>query len=273
VNARALLSLSQGVTPKLSTQRYAAAVRNFASVSSSSLVTYTKAGNVGVIGMDDGKMNSFSFEMMNQLNDKLDDIENDQDVKAVVLHGNEKCFSAGFDLGVMMGKDKNAVADMITEGCKIGLRLFEHRLPIVIGCTGHGLAMGAITLLASDLRIGPPKGTKAKIGLNEVAINVSPPIFMLEMARSKMTPEAMNTSILQAKIYPPEDALGKVGFLDELAPQDGSESVVEMAVRRAQEIADTVQQPSFRNAKLGMRKQSLVTIKGTLEEDMNQYRK
>ena len=56
-----------------------------------------------MITMDDTKMNSFSFAMIDQLNIAFDQVG---DAKAVVLAGNGKCFSAGFDLGVMMGGDK-----------------------------------------------------------------------------------------------------------------------------------------------------------------------
>mmetsp|Transcript_12668 Transcript_12668/g.16389 ORF Transcript_12668/g.16389 Transcript_12668/m.16389 type:complete len:270 (-) Transcript_12668:800-1609(-) len=248
-------------------------VRHFGSATGNSLVNYSKNGSVAVIGMDDGKMNSFSFQMMKELQDALDKVENDKETTAVVIHGNEKCFSAGFDLSVMMGKDKDAVAEMITQGCNFGLRLFEHKLPIVIGCTGHALAMGAITLLASDLRIGPSAGTKAKIGLNEIAINVSPPIFMTEMARAKMSPQMLNKNILHALVHSPEKAMGEAGFLDELVDEDSKESVIECAIRRAQELGDIVQQPAFHEAKLLMRKEARELVKRTLAEDMDRYRK
>ena len=70
---------------------------------SQSTVSFERRDDVALITMDDTKMNSFSFAMIDQLNIAFDQVG---DAKAVVLAGNGKCFSAGFDLGVMMGGDK-----------------------------------------------------------------------------------------------------------------------------------------------------------------------
>merc|ERR1712003_445780 len=99
---------------------------------------------------------------------------------------------------------------------------------------------------------------------------VSLPIFAVEMARAKMTPEALNLGLGQGKIYSPEGALGNAGFLDELVSEPNT--VVELAVKRAQELADDIKQPAFHDIKKCTRAAALFTIKSTLEEDCEQYR-
>ena len=50
-----------------------------------------------------------------------------------------------------------------------------------MAATGHGLALGAIMLLAGDVRVGPnASGSKARFGLNEVAIGMTLPMIGLE---------------------------------------------------------------------------------------------
>jgi enoyl-CoA hydratase/carnithine racemase len=67
---------------------------------------------------------------------------------------------------------QDQVADLILAGGEFAMRIFKSPVPVVAACTGHSLAMGAIVLLACDLRVGP-SGKKAKLGLNEVHLGKS----------------------------------------------------------------------------------------------------
>jgi enoyl-CoA hydratase len=74
--------------------------------------------------------------------------EADDDVDAVVLHGRDGRFSAGFDLSVMRGGDLRAMSDLVSDGGELAKTLFGARVPVVAACTGHALAAGALVLLA-----------------------------------------------------------------------------------------------------------------------------
>ena len=139
---------------------------------------------MGVITMDDGKMNSFSFSHMDGLTAAFDQAAEDG---AVVLTGNSRCFSAGFDLNVMMGEDKDEASRMIAQGGEFVRRIFTFPRPVVAAATGHALAAGAIVLLASDVRIAG-SNPKAKFGLNEVAIGLAMPVYGMELARARLAP-------------------------------------------------------------------------------------
>ena len=88
----------------------------------------------------------------------------------------------------------------------------------MIADTGHALAMGAILLFTSDVRIGA-EGT-FKIGLNEVAIGMPVPLFAVELGRDRLTPTAFTAAINHATVYDPAGAAA-AGFLDQVvAPDD-----------------------------------------------------
>ena len=53
--------------------------------------------------------------------------------------------------------------NLFMDGMKLTIRIAEYPRPVVMGCTGHGLALGAILLLAADMRIGK-RGEKYKYG-------------------------------------------------------------------------------------------------------------
>lgn len=59
----------------------------------------------------------------------------------------------GFDLTVLPKMDA-AARNLFTRGMHLMLRLFEFPIPVVVGCAGHALALGAILLFTSDIRIG-----------------------------------------------------------------------------------------------------------------------
>lgn len=105
-------------------------------------VQYTREGDVVVITLDDGKMNSFGFTMCAALNAALDRACEEEGDIAVLLLGNKKAFSAGFDLKVMGGKASLDQYHLFNAGLGLALRLAEFPRPVVMGSTGHGLALG-----------------------------------------------------------------------------------------------------------------------------------
>jgi enoyl-CoA hydratase len=56
-------------------------------------------GRVGRITLNrPEKMNSLSQELLFELNDALHDLEADDTCRVIILRGNGRCFSAGYDL-------------------------------------------------------------------------------------------------------------------------------------------------------------------------------
>ena len=58
-----------------------------------------------MLHVDDGKVNALSFELIAAIKAAVEAADADDTVGAVVIHGREGKFSAGFDLGVMMAGD------------------------------------------------------------------------------------------------------------------------------------------------------------------------
>ena len=63
---------------------------------SDSLATLNTEGDVSIITLNDGKVNVFSLEMIDQLNSLLDRVPEDKG--SLLIKGKEGIFSAGFDL-------------------------------------------------------------------------------------------------------------------------------------------------------------------------------
>jgi enoyl-CoA hydratase len=185
--------------------------------------------------------------MLEALNDSFDRAERDRLV--VILTGREGIFSAGFDLKVLRASDFHAHWRMLRSGAELALRLLGFPTPVLSACTGHALPMGAFLMLASDLRIGAdgPFG----IGLNEVAIGLTLPLFAIELARQRLTPAYYNRSLMTGELFAPDEAV-RAGYLDMVVPavslqQRAEEAAIQLAnidfnahaasKRRARELA------------------------------------
>lgn len=216
---------------------------------------------IAVLTMDDGRANALGHAMIDALNKALDEAETT--AKAVLIAGREKRFCAGFDLDVM-GSGPENVRKLVTAGAELLLRLYEYRLPVVMACTGHALAAGGLLLLSADSRIGTEGDFR--IGLPEVAIGMTMPVFGIELARDRLARNRFTEAVTQARIYNPTDAV-TVGYLDAAVPAG---SLLESAKARATELA-ALQQPAFASTKRKERQLTIRHIRDTLDADSGTF--
>lgn len=222
------------------------------------LVRYEVRDAVALITLDDGKANAVSPALVQQLNGALDRAEGE--AQAVVLSGRAGRFSAGFDLSVMTG-GMDGMRALVQSGAEVALRMYGFPRPVVIACTGHALAAGAVFLCSADLRVGA--AGPFKIGLNEVAIQLPLPTFAMELARARLTPRWFTRSVTQAHIFDPAGAC-EAGYLDEVV---AAEAVLETALQRAAQLAK-LPDPAFRLTKGRERGAAIAAIRDGLVADI-----
>ncbi len=223
------------------------------------IVNFQIEGKTAVVTMDDGKANALSDAMIDAVIAALTRAE--AEASAMVLAGRPDRFCAGFDMRIMMSGIDRATG-LLTRGADMLMRLYGTGLPLVIACTGHALAGGALTVLTGDVRIaasGP-----YKIGLNEVAIGLPVPVLAMELARDRLAPAALTRATLLAHVHTPEEAL-TAGFVDEVVAPD---QVLPRALAEAARLGGLGRMP-FRATKERLRGRTIAHIRSTLESDMN----
>jgi len=228
---------------------------------STALVSLELHDDVALLRMDDGKANALSPEMLDALDAALGRAE--REAKAVVLAGRPGRFCAGFDLRHMMAGPESARA-LVTRGADVLMRAYAHPQPLVIACTGHALAGGALVVLTGDHRVGA--AGEFKIGLNEVAIGMPLPILAIEMARDRLDPRKLTEATLLARQYAPEAALA-AGYLDELVEP---ERVVPRALEEAKRLSTLGSFP-FSATKRALRRDSIQHIRDTLAANLAEF--
>ena len=188
-------------------------------------VTYRRDESIAMITMDDGKVNALGPPMQQALNEALDNADRD-DVSAVLIAGNQRVFSAGFDLKILTGGELQPAIDMFRGGFELSYRLLSYPKPVVMACTGPAIAMGSFLLCSGDHRIAAPGYS---IRANEVAIGIVVPYAALAIMKLRLTPSAYQQSVGLSKTFFGGTALA-AGFIDEI-------DLPETVLSRAQEAA------------------------------------
>jgi enoyl-CoA hydratase len=223
-------------------------------------VTYQLDGNVAVIRFDDGKANVLTHAAIDAIQSLLTQAEADE-AKAVAIIGRPGKFSAGFDLSVM-GAGPDQARDLLRAGADLALRIYTFPLPVLLGATGHALAMGAILLMAADVRIGADG--PFKVGLPEVEIGMPLPIFAVEFARDRLSKRHFLPAVQHAVVTTPADAVD-VNFLDRVVPPDEVEAATLAA---AHELADRLRARAFVLTRENTRVPTARAIQAGLDADM-----
>jgi len=200
-------------------------------------VTYELGGNVAVIRFDDGKANVLTHAALDTIQGLLTRAEADE-AKAVAFIGRPGKFCAGFDLSVMSAGPDQA-RDLLRSGAELALRIYTFPMPVLLGATGHALAMGAILLMAADVRIGADG--PFKVGLPEVEIGMPMPLFAVEFARDRLSKDSFHPAVALAVITDPAGAVD-VNFLDRVVAPEAVESET---IAAAHELADRLRSRAF----------------------------
>lgn len=188
-------------------------------------VTYRRDESIATITMDDGKVNALGPTMLQALNDALDNADRD-DVGAVVIAGNHRVFSGGFDLKVFQAGEAQPAIDMLRGGFELSYRLLSYPKPVVMACTGPAIAMGSFLLCSGDHRIAAPG---YNIQANEVAIGMVVPHAASAILKLRLTRSAYQQAVGLSKVFFGETALA-AGFIDEI-------DLPERVLARVQEAA------------------------------------
>lgn len=103
-------------------------------------------------------LNAFKRSMFQQLLDMLDMIANDDSIRAALITGNGRAFSAGIDLEELSHLfDGSTVAEQaraeLDEMQELTRRMVNLRKPIISAINGVAVGVGAEIAIASDIRI------------------------------------------------------------------------------------------------------------------------
>jgi enoyl-CoA hydratase/carnithine racemase len=137
------------------------------------LIRYEVQDGVAIVTMDDPPANTYTHEMMREMDDAILQARFDEAVHVIVIRGaGEKFFSAGANIGMLQTSDPYFKYYFCLHANETLNRL-EQTSKLVIGAlNGHTVGGGLEIALACDLRLARKGG--GMIGLPEVNLGVLP---------------------------------------------------------------------------------------------------
>lgn len=134
---------------------------------------YEKKENIGLLTINrPEKMNAISQELTAELNQLLDEIEKDDELRVLVITGaGDKAFVAGADINELVNRDARLGRRVSRERQEIFSRIENLHVPVIAAVNGYALGGGLELALACSIRIC---SEKAQFGAPEVKLGIIP---------------------------------------------------------------------------------------------------
>ena len=137
------------------------------------LIKYENDGGLAIIQMDDAPANTYTYEMMQQLDTAILRARMDESVHVIVLRGaGDKFFSAGASIPMLTKADPTFKYYFCLHANETLSRLEQTPKLVIAALNGHTVGGGLEIAMACDIRIAKKEG--GKIGLPEVNLGVLP---------------------------------------------------------------------------------------------------
>lgn len=137
------------------------------------LVQYEVKDKIAILTLDDPPANTYTHEMMRQIDECIVKARFDQEVEVIVITGaGEKFFCAGANIGMLTDADPYFKYCFCLHANETLNRL-EHTPKLVVAAlNGHTVGGGLEIAMAADIRIARKDG--GQCGLPEVSLGVLP---------------------------------------------------------------------------------------------------
>jgi len=126
-------------------------------------ILFETRGPVGILTFNRPEsLNAFNGRMIDEINELLDAVAEDDDVRALVVAGAGRAFSAGFDLKESSARawgTVEAVAPVLKKDFDFIMRFWHFAKPTVAAVQGFAIAGGCEVALACDITIAA-EGTR-----------------------------------------------------------------------------------------------------------------
>lgn len=136
---------------------------------------YNVSGGVGWITLNrPERLNALTFEVYRELTDTFAALQDDPEVRAVVITGAGRAFCSGGDvldiIGELQGRDAEGLLEFTRLTCELVRNIRALRKPVIASLNGTTAGAGACIALASDLRIA---SLEARIAFLFVKVGLS----------------------------------------------------------------------------------------------------
>ncbi|MDY6792934.1 MAG: enoyl-CoA hydratase/isomerase family protein [Thermodesulfobacteriota bacterium] len=194
------------------------------------LVLREKQGHIGLVTLNrPDEMNTFTVPFANQLAQALTDLENDPEVKVVVVKANGKHFCTGIQLDQFKEKSHKQYRDFLYQIDEFYHTLADMKTVTIASVQGYCLANGAGLAYACDMTVSADSATYGTTAINVGLICLGPAVPMIEIVGKKKAMEM----ILSGNVIKADEA-EKLGLVNNVVPLQDLEAET---MKLAEELA------------------------------------
>jgi len=174
------------------------------------------------------ELNALNTQLMGELRDALKQLDNDDEVRVIVITGNEKAFAAGADIKQMA--DKTAVDMFQIDQFSTWDQIKKTRKPLIAAVSGFALGGGCELAMTCDMIVA---SETAKFGQPEIKIGVMPGAGGTQRLTKAIGKARAMELVLTGKFIGAEEA-ADFGLVNRVVPV---ELYLDQALALAEEIA------------------------------------
>ncbi|MCK4494969.1 MAG: enoyl-CoA hydratase/isomerase family protein [Candidatus Aminicenantes bacterium] len=193
---------------------------------------YEKKENIGVLTINrPQRMNAISNELTSELKKFLDEIENDDELRVLVITGaGDKAFVAGADINELVDRDALIGRRVSRQRQEIFSRIENLHVPAIAAINGYALGGGLELALACSIRVC---SDKAQFGAPEVKLGIIPGDGGTQRLPRLVGLGRAMEMILTGDFIDAEEAY-RIGLVNKIFPH---EELMEKAMELAKKIA------------------------------------
>jgi enoyl-CoA hydratase len=173
-------------------------------------------------------LNALNVELMSQLRDTLKDLDKQDEVRVIIISGNEKAFAAGADIKQMA--NKTAIDMLEIDQFSTWDQIRKTRKPIIAAVSGFALGGGCELAMTCDMIVA---SETAKFGQPEIKIGVTPGAGGTQRLTKAIGKARAMEMVLTGSMLGAEEA-EKLGLINKVVPV---ELYLTEAINLAREIA------------------------------------
>ena len=189
-----------------------------------------KGNHVGIITLNrPDQLNTFNATLAAELDKALLTMDQDKEIRVIIIKGNGRAFSAGIDVSVLPMKNVLEYRQWIRDMEKSFLTIAHMLKPVIVAAHGVAAANGAGLVTAADLAI-VAEGTR----IGTTAINVG--LFCMGPAvpLSRSLGRKLALEMLLTGDFIDAERAERIGLVNKVVPQD---KLVDEAMNLANKLA------------------------------------
>jgi enoyl-CoA hydratase len=194
-------------------------------------IIYTKKDQVGLIKLNRPKvLNAMNRQLWIEMQDALEDVKQDNEVKVLIITGQGRAFSTGADLKDSKDRsieDYRVYLEALQEGSR---KIIRFEKPIIAAINGYALGSGYELALACDIRIA---AKEALIGSPEARVTSSVTGGAFRLVQDLVGPGKAKELLFTAENITGEEAQ-RIGLVNKAVPLD---DLMDEAYSMAKKIA------------------------------------